>query len=202
MNFYKNIRNNNFVIFIIIAIFYLIGNLLWYKFNNPIIIQSAYNAYFLRALIENEYFFEIAPLIIWIMKGCLNIFGNKYVDLEIIFINYFFFLFALYFINKICIELKDNKTGIIAMILFALTPAVYGASRQYGHLDYHIMCVSLLNIYSLIKLENFTNRKWSIIYGISVGFGLLIKDAFLAYFFVPWLYIAITSLIEKNKKQE
>lgn len=151
-----------------------------------------------------NFFFEVAPLIIWIMKGCLNIFGNEYFDLEIIFINYFFFLMALYFINKICIEIKNKETGTIAMILFALTPCIYGASRQYGHHDYHIMCISLLNIYALIKLEDFTNRKWSIIYGISVGIGLMAKDSFLAYFFVPWVYVVIRSLLEKgeNKKQK
>lgn len=198
----KKMKNNNFVFFIVIAVFYLIGNLLWYKFNNPIVVQGAYNTYFIRALLEGEYFFEIAPLIIWIMKGFLSVFGNKYFDLEIIFINYFFFLLALYFINRICIEIKDKETGLIAMILFALTPAVYGASRQYGHLDYHIMSISILNIYSLIKLEEFTDRKWSVIYGISVGFGLLSKDAFLAYFFVPWAYVAIKSLMKKNNKQK
>lgn len=201
MNIYKNIKSNNninSITFVIIAIFYLFGNLLWYKLNSPIIVQGAYNNYFASALLEGKFFFDITPLIIWMMRGLLNIFGNEYFDLEIIFMNYFFFLMALYFINKICIEIKDKETGIIAMILFALTPCVYGASRQYGHHDYHVMCILLFNIYSLIKLENFSNRKWSIIYGISVGIGLLAKDTFLVYFFVPWLYVMVRSLIEKT----
>lgn len=199
----RNNINTNFIVFIVIAFFYLIGNLLWYKLNTPIIIQGIYNNYFFRVLQEGEFFFEITPLIIWIMKGCLKIFGNKYFDLEIIFMNYFFFLIALYFINKICIEIKDKQTGIIAMILFALTPAVYGASRQYGHHDYHIMCISILNIYALIRTDYFINRKWSVFYGISVGVGLLAKDAFLAYFFVPYMYFVIKSLMEKaNRRQK
>ena len=205
MNINKKTQNNIALItFVIIAFFYLFGNLLWYKLNTPIIIQGIYNNYFSRSLIEEQFFFEITPLIVWIMKGCLIIFGNKYYDLEIIFINYFFFLMALCFINKICIEIKNKETGIIAMILFALTPCVYGASRQYGHHDYHVMCVLLLNIYALIKLENFTNRRWAIFYGISVGIGLLIKDTFLVYFFVPWMYVVIRSLkgVIENKKSK
>lgn len=207
MNVFRNIKDNrdtNYIVFIIIAVFYLFGNLLWYKLNTPIIIQGIYNNYFAKALMEGEFFFDIAPLIVWIMRSFLHVFGNNYFDLEIIFINYFFFLVALYFINKICIEIKNKETGTIAMLLFALTPAIYGASRQYGHHDYHIMCVSLLNMYALIKLEDFTNRKWSVIYGISVGIGLMIKDAFAAYFFIPALYVGIRSLMEQteNKKQK
>ncbi|MDD3065044.1 MAG: hypothetical protein PHI20_02155 [Endomicrobiaceae bacterium] len=52
----------------------------------------------------------------------------------------------------------------------------------------------------MIKTDYFRDRKWTIWYGISVGLGLMIKDAFLAYFFVPFLYIVISGLIEKTDK--
>lgn len=60
MKVFRNIRDNsntNYIVFIIIAVFYLFGNLLWYKLNTPIIIQGEYNNYFTRALIEGEFFF-------------------------------------------------------------------------------------------------------------------------------------------------
>ena len=40
----KKMKNNNFVFFIVIAVFYLIGNLLWYKFNNPIVVDFLNNS--------------------------------------------------------------------------------------------------------------------------------------------------------------
>jgi len=86
------------------------------------------------------------------------------------------------------------------MILFALSPAVYGMSRQYGHQDYHIIAGIIFNIYCLIKTDYFRNRKWTIWYGISVGLGLMIKDAFLAYFFVPFIYIVIVGLKDRADK--
>ena len=130
------------------------------------------------------------------------VFGTHCFDLQVIFVNYILFLTALYFVYKIGLVLKDKETGNIAMLLFALTPAVYGMSRQYGHQDWHAMIVMVVNIYCLIKLNDFRNLKWSIFYGITVGLGLLTKDAFLMFFFIPWLYVVIRSLItriDKNK---
>jgi len=116
-----------------------------------------------------------------------SVLGKEYFDLIIIFINYIFFLIPLYFIYKIGEETDSKESGQIAMILFALVPAVYGLSRQFGHKDYHIIAAITFNIYCLIKTDYFKDRKWSFIYGISVGLGLLVKKQFLAYFIMPFL---------------
>jgi len=187
---------NNKIIFGFISFFYLIGNFVWWKINTPIIPMDVSALHFCDVF-QNQYLYFNAPLLTWIMKGIFFLFGKEYFDLEITTVNYFFFLTALYFIYKIGVELKDKETGNIAMILFGLTPAVYGLSRQYGHQDWHVMVAMVANIYCLIKLNFFKNRKWSILYGITVGLGLLIKDEFLPYFFTPWLYVVIKSLAEK-----
>ncbi|MBR3627908.1 MAG: glycosyltransferase family 39 protein, partial [Elusimicrobia bacterium] len=196
-----NFKNSSFTIFIVISIFYLIGSLIWWKINTPIIPQSICALHFLD-ISTNSLLYDNAPLITWIMKGIFFVFGKEYFDLQIIIMNYFFFLIGLYFIYKIGLELKDKETGNIAMVSFALTPIVYDLSRQYGHQDWHVMIAMIPNIYCLIKLNDFRDRKWSILYGITVGVGLLIKDEFLPYFFTPWLYVVVKSLIEKTDKKK
>ena len=191
-----NLKNSSFIIFVIIAIFYAIGNFDWWIFNSPIIPQGICALHFLDVF-ENSFLYFNAPLITWIMKGIFLIFGKENFDLQIIIVNYFFFLIGLFFIYKIGLELKDKETGNITMILFALTPAVYGMSRQYGHQEWHVMIAMIVNIYYLIKLNYFKDWKYSMLYGITVGIGLLVKDEFLAYFFTPWLYVVVRSLIEK-----
>ena len=192
----KSFKFSSIIIFIVTALFYAIGNFVWWKTNTPIIPQGICALHFLD-IFQDGWLYSNAPLLTWIMKGIFFLFGKEYFDLEIITVNYFFFLTALYFIYKIGVELKDKETGNIAMILFGLTPAVYGLSRQYGHQDWHVMVAMVANIYCLMKLNFFENRKWSILYGITVGLGLLIKDEFLPYFFTPWLYVVIKSLAEK-----
>ncbi|MBR3628444.1 MAG: glycosyltransferase family 39 protein [Elusimicrobia bacterium] len=193
-------KNSPFLIFIIIAVLYCIGNFIWWYFNTPIFPNDDSAVHF-NDIFRTGYFYYNAPLITWIMKAMFFVFGTQYFDLQIIFVNYIFFLIALYFIYKIGLELKDKETGNIAMVLFALTPAIYQLSRQYGHQEYHVMIAMIPNIYCLIKLNNFKNTKWSILYGLTVGLGLLVKDEFLPYFFTPWLYVVIRSLIEKTEKK-
>ncbi len=196
MNKRIDFKSSSFWIFLIIAVLYCIGNFIWWYLNTPIFPDGVPVDHF-NDIFREEYLYFNAPLITWITKGIFFVFGKKYFDLEIIFMNYIFFLIALYFIYKVGVELKDKETGNIAMILLALTPVVYGLSRQYGHQEYHIMVAMIVNIYCLIMLNDFKDRKWSILYGISVGLGLLVKDEFLPYFFIPWLYVVIRSLIEK-----
>lgn len=192
-----NFKNLSFVFFAIIALFYAVGNFIWWGINTPVIPQGICALHFLDVF-QNSWLYSNAPLLTWIMKGIFFVFGKEYFDLQILILNYLFFLTALYFVYKIGLELKDKETGIIAMILFSLTPSIYVMSRQYGHQDWHIMVAMTANIYCLIKLNYFKNIKWSLLYGITVGLGLLIKDEFLPYFFIPWLYVVIRSLIEKT----
>lgn len=189
------------IIFISIAVWYAVGNLIWWHINTPIIPFGMSARHFLDIFTEG-YLFYNAPLMTYIIRFFFLLFGKEHFDLIIIFINYIFFLVPLYFIYKIGAELKDKETGNIAMILFALVPAIYGMSRQYGHQDYHIIAPLVFNIYCLIKTEHFKNRKWSLIYGISVGAGLMIKDTFSSYFFPPFVIIFIQSLKKDFKLQD
>lgn len=194
-----NFKNSSFIIFILIAVFYAIGNFVWWKLNTPVI-PDFISALHFYDIFRDGYLYYNAPLITWIMKSLFFVFGKKYFDLQIIFMNYVFFLTALFFIYKTGYELKNKLAGNISMILFALTPVVYINSVHYGHQDWHVMIAMIVNIYCLIKTDNFTSRKWSVLYGISVGLGLLVKDEFLACFFVPWLYVVISGLKEKQDK--
>lgn len=196
-----NFKNSSIIIFVTLALLYLVGNILYWKIHTPLIVDWNSLTHFNDIFVDDVLYFN-APLLTWIMKGMFSIFSKAYFDLQIIFVNYIFFLIALYFIYKTGFELKDKKTGNIAMILFALTPSIYGISREYGHQDWHVMCTIIINIYCLIKTNKFRNRKWSILYGTSVGIGLLTKDVFPAYFFTQWLYIAIYSLIQKTDIQK
>ena len=191
-----NLKDSSFIIFILIAIFYAVGNFVWWTINTPIYPQGIYSQRLMDVFLD-KYFFVDAPLVIWITKLMFYSFGKTYFDLQIMFVNYMFFLIGLIFMYKLCFELKNKESGNIAMILFALVPAIYGLSRTFSNQIYHSTLIMIVNIYCLVKLDDFKNTKWSYIYGITVGVGLLIKDAFVVLFFSPWLYVVIKSLIEE-----
>ncbi|MDD5020624.1 MAG: glycosyltransferase family 39 protein [Endomicrobiaceae bacterium] len=190
--------NNSLIIFTVIAVWYAITNFLWWHINTPILPYYDSSAVHFLDIFKNQIL--SAPLVAFIARFMFSIFGKEYFDLIIIGINYIFFLIPLYFIYKIGKEIDSKETGNIAMILFALVPAIYGLSRQYGHKDYHIIAAVALNIYCLIKTNSFQDKKWSAIYGISIGLGLLIKEQFFAYFLMPFIWEAINALRTKPKK--
>lgn len=197
----KIFKDSSFIIFVAIALLYAVGNFIWWKLNTPVI-PVAISALHFDDIFKDGYLYGNAPLITWIMKCIFSVFGKKYFDLQIIGVNYIFFLISLYFVYKLGLQLKDKETGNMSMFLFALTPAVYEIARTYGHQDWHVMVVMTVNIYCLIKSNDFINRKWSILYGITIGLGLLVKDEFLPYFFAPWLYVALRSLIRTVEKRK
>ncbi len=190
---------NSGIIFLAIAVIYIICNFIWWQINTPVIPDGMSAEHFINVFRgEGLSLCNIAPLVVWIMRGMFFIFGRENFDLQIIIVNYIFFLISLYFVYKIGKEIDSKETGKTAMILFALTPSISGMTRQFGHHDFHLIAGITFNIYCLIKTNKFTDRKWSIIYGISTGFALLIKDSFGAFFFPPWLYVAIQAVKEKK----
>lgn len=194
-NIIKNDKkcNDSIIIFIIIAIFYALGNFVWWKINTPIIPHNVDALHFLD-IFRNTLLYYNAPLVAYITKFLFLLYPKEYFDLIVIFINYIFFLIGLYCMYKIAFEMSSKKTGNIAMILFSLVPAVYGLTRFYGRQDYHVMIIMIVNIYCLIKTDYFNDTKWSVLYAVSVGIGLMTKDVFIAYFLIPCIYIFRKSL--------
>ena len=201
MFYIKNIKiKSPAIIFILIAVWYAITNFIWWKLNTP-----NFPCYDMAAL----HFLEVfknhtshGPVIVWIYKFLLSVFGNGNLDKITVSVNYIFFLIPLYFIYKIGKEIDSEEAGNIAMILFALVPAVYGLSRQFGHKDYNIIAAMTVNIYCLIKTNNFRDQKWSILYGLSAGIGLLIKDSILIYLLPTFLSATVIALKEKFERRK
>lgn len=191
-----NIKNSYAVIFLV-CFFFFIGNIIWYFLNTPILItEHDSSTHFL------EIFYNLpaynAPAITFIFKILFSVFGKKYFDLIIILVNYIFFIGSLIMIYKITKKIKDEHTAFISIILFALTPVIYALSRVYGINDYHLILPITLNMYALIKSDFFKDRKWSILYGVSIAFGMLIKDSFIIFFPGALFYVLMRIYFLKN----
>ncbi len=190
--------NSSILIFAVIAIWYAITNFLWWHINTPIFpVYGSQAGHFLEIFKDNV----SSPSLITRITGLMFcVFGKEHFDLIIIFINYIFFLIPLYFIYKIGKAIDSREAGNIAMVLFAMVPAVYALSRHYGNKDFHIIGAITFNIYCLLKTDSFKNRKWSLLYGVSVGLGLLVKEQFIGYFSAPLLWTIIVSLRQQVKR--
>ncbi|MCG2711316.1 MAG: glycosyltransferase family 39 protein [Candidatus Omnitrophica bacterium] len=107
---------------------------------------------------------------------------------------------SVYEIGKICF---DKKSVIIAALLVSFYPGIVGASRLYT-LDLPLTSFTALAIYCLIKTKYFSNFKRSIIFGVILGVGIMIKGQILFFVIGPLVYIFFKSFFKmgKNKSEK
>ncbi len=94
-------------------------------------------------------------------------------------------IFGIYFIAK-------NYLSKLASFLAAFIFAFYGWTLLHVHLTYSetaTSAMSILTILFLIKSNYFQNRKYSILFGIFLGLGLLVKWIILVFVSGPLLYV-------------
>lgn len=88
-------------------------------------------------------------------------------------------------------KLKDRPTGLVAATLLACFPQVLGYSRIYW-MDLPLAAMTALSIYSLLTSRGFSRRWSSVVFGLTVGLGLLTKYTFPVFILGP-LVVALLS---------
>jgi len=96
-------------------------------------------------------------------------------------------------------KIHSSTAGLIAAYFIVLYPAIFGTSRKFG-LDFPLAAFLCLVLYFLLKSDAFKNRKWSIIFGIGLGVGSLIKGQIVFYVIGPLIYGVFLGLKNSRKK--
>jgi hypothetical protein len=128
------------------------------------------------------------------LSNILCFFGTHNVNTTILCIGLIAFAVSLFFLYKICELIKDKETGYIAMVLYALVPSTYLFSRVLHRMDFHITAFVILSIYLLLKTNFFSSLKYSLLFGITFGLGVIVRDTFLGFCLAPFLYVSFLSL--------
>jgi 4-amino-4-deoxy-L-arabinose transferase-like glycosyltransferase len=96
-------------------------------------------------------------------------------------------LFAVYGIGK---RMFGAKVGLLAAFLVSMLPIVFCLSR-YTYVEYALMSMVALSVYLLIRTDEFQNKTYSLLFGLSVGLGMLTKWVFIAFLAGPLGYVLI-----------
>lgn len=96
-------------------------------------------------------------------------------------------LLAVYGIGK---RIYGKGVGLIAALLVSLFPILFALSRTF-YVDYALVAFVSLSIYLLLESDDFRNRKFSLLFGLSLGLGMLVKWTFLAFVAGPFIYTLI-----------
>lgn len=134
-------------------------------------------------------FIERIPFyIIWGVSQDVSVLANLFF--------LFIFIYSVFLIGK---RVSSIKTGLLAAFLVSFYPAIYGFSRT-NFLTIPVAASVAVSLYLLLRTEYFINRRFSILFGISMGFGLLIKWLYLIYIF-PSMLICIFEYFKKHNRK-
>ncbi len=116
-----------------------------------------------------------------------------------LFINTLFFAVLLISVYGIGARLYNVPTALFAAGIVSAFPGVFAMSRVLM-VDFPLASLVCLSIYTLLRTEYFTDMRFSILFGISLGLGMLMKTAFLV-FILPILAFFIFAAYKNNKGQ-
>lgn len=136
-----------------------------------------------------------APLTRFLMGPFIYLFDLK-IDAAVLLMNIIFLPILIFSVFKIGQILLDSRAGILAAFMITMYPVMTGMTRHYN-IDLALTAMIALAFLFLLKTENFNSRRYSLIFGIAAGLGILTKHAFPIFFIFPVLY---TLLHLKGKK--
>jgi 4-amino-4-deoxy-L-arabinose transferase-like glycosyltransferase len=68
-------------------------------------------------------------------------------------------------------------SGLVSVVLLAFFPMFYAMSR-YFYLEFALTAMVTLNVYLLLATDGFRRRGFSLLFGLSLGLGMLTKRTF------------------------
>ena len=82
----------------------------------------------------------------------------------------------------------NARVGLFAALLTALFPMLAAMSRLF-YLDNIVAALVLINLLALLRCENFARRGWSLLWGVSLGMGMLAKWPYPIHILLPTLFV-------------
>jgi 4-amino-4-deoxy-L-arabinose transferase-like glycosyltransferase len=114
-------------------------------------------------------------------------------------INSLFFIILLLSVYGIGSKLQNSPSGVLAAFILSMFTGVFAMSRV-SMLDLPLAAMVSLSVYLMLLTKNFTNLKYSLLFGISVGLGMLIKVTYIN-FLLPTAVFYIFQSVVKNLRQ-
>ncbi len=82
----------------------------------------------------------------------------------------------------------NRRVGLLAALLVGLLPMMAAMARLF-YLDLLVTALVLINLLALLRSENFTRRRWALLWGVSLGLGMLAKWPYPIHILLPTLFM-------------
>lgn len=200
------IKKPHLIIVVILIIFHIAGNFFWLRLNQEppfdddarhllnglicmdILRHPSINAFKdLTGQFDRDY-----PPVFPMTAATMSIFfGRTSIALKMSnAIFWIILLFSLYYLAR---KISGENAALFSVFLTSMYPAVFGFSRTHL-LEFSLVAMVTLNLCLLLYTEDFKSIIYSILFGISLGLGMLTKVTFFIFILGPLSYIVLRLL--------
>lgn len=97
---------------------------------------------------------------------------------------------SLYLLGR---RLHSRRAGLLAAILVSLYPLLYGEARQIGG-DVPGAAATTLGMLMLLRTDRFERTGWSVLFGVVVGVGTLVRPQVAGFLAAPALVLLVLAI--------
>lgn len=208
---------NAIIILPSILLFQLINNYIWLKLDKTYLLFDSH-WHFLLSLkvfdVIKSFPIPLLPdvfnnftyhrwhgmLVSFITAPFYFIFGVSQ-DIGIILSNTIFLSILIVSTYGIGKKIFNKQTGMLAAFLVSMYPLIFNQLRVYM-LDVPLTAVVALSVYLLLLTDNFTKGFYSLLFGISVGLGMLTKFNFAGFIIGPLCLVLSRTFFLKQRSKK
>jgi 4-amino-4-deoxy-L-arabinose transferase-like glycosyltransferase len=107
------------------------------------------------------------------------------------------FLLAVYGIGE---RLRGPWTGLLSAFILSTFPIIFSMSR-YLYVDFALTSMVAVNVCLLLRSDHFEHKGYALLYGLSLGLGMLAKWTFIAFTIAPLLVVLASSGVLRSAWQ-
>lgn len=126
------------------------------------------------------------PLLYVAAQPFYRLFGISFDSAQLT--NIFFFGLVIILTYVLGRRVTTAGAALFGALLVSLLPMPVAMSRLF-YMEHLLTTVLLVNMLALMDAQRFTRRGWSVVWGVTVGLGLLVKWTFPIYIALPVLYV-------------
>ena len=205
----KSWKHLDYAILTLIIFFIIVVNASWIYLNTrpphwdmarhlwtSMVYKDLFNSWSIKGLIFHYMYYP--PLLYWTTIPFYLIFGTSILSAFSVNAIYISILaFSTYGIGR---YLYSRKIGLLATVLALAAPMMVSQFKEY-QLDAPLAAMVALCLFLLLKTDRFKRYKWSVLFGLSCGLGLLLKWTFVAFLIIPSAYLVFIKIINLIKKK-
>lgn len=206
------------LIFIVIIIFHILNNCFWFSIDKFPAYGDDVHGHLFRVLRLSESIksFRKVPIsyngllefcgsysyppLFQLIGATIHLADMSNLPFHIIYLTpLVFFIISMHFVYKIGKEIFDKKTGLLAAMIVSFYPEIYKHSRYFNDGIALVAMVSF-STYCLLRTRSFRSIKFSLLFGIAFGLGMLTKELFIIYMLPLVTFIILQSLSVRSDR--